>query len=63
MRQFDIEEQEYISFIFKLADKANEIAKDYYKLSDKNKYRVLIYFEEIVHKTSLVRMLQQYHIL
>ena len=63
MRQFDREEQEYICFVFKLADKANEIAKDYYKLSDKNKYRVLIYFEEIVHKSSLVRILQQYHIL
>ena len=30
MRQFDREEQEYICFVLKLADKANEIEKDYY---------------------------------
>ena len=51
------EEQEYIRFILKLADNTNEIKKEYNKLSDKNKYQVQLFFEEIIYKSSLFRML------
>ena len=57
MTKLEQEEQEYISFIFKLTNKANEFTKDYNKLSDKNKYRVQLFFKEIVHKSSLIRIL------
>ena len=57
MTKLEQEEQEYISFILKLTNKANEFTKDYNKLSDKNKYRVQLFFKEIVHKSSLIRIL------
>ena len=57
MTKLEQEEQEYISFIFKLTNKANEFTKDYNKLSDKNKYRVQLFFKEIVNKSSLIRIL------
>ena len=33
------DEQEYIRFMAEIGDKVSEIAKEYNKLSDKNKYR------------------------
>lgn len=38
MGNLDYDEQEYIRFMAKFSSNANEITKEYNKLSDKNKY-------------------------
>lgn len=40
MEDGEQEKQEYIKFMFKLGQKINDIADDYNKLSDKNKYLI-----------------------
>lgn len=47
------DEQEYIRFMVELGNKANEIKKEYNKLSDKNKYRICLFLEQVLW-TSIV---------
>ena len=48
MSYMNQDEQEYIRFMVELVNKASEIAKEYNKLSDKNKYRFQIFVEEMM---------------
>ena len=47
------DEQEYIRFMAELVYKTSEIAKEYNKLSDKNKYRICLFLEQVLW-TSIV---------
>lgn len=42
------EEKEYLRFISELINKANEITKEYNKLSDNNKYRIYLFLKQTV---------------
>ena len=53
MNYMNQEEQEYIRFMAELVDKTSEIAKEYNKLSDKNKYRICLFLEQVLW-TSIV---------
>lgn len=55
MENLEYDEQEYIRFMIKLSNKANEIAKEYNKLSDKNKYRFQVFLEEMVKVNIMIR--------
>lgn len=48
MENFDYDAQEYIRFIVELSSKANEIAKEYNKLTDKNKLRICLFLEQVL---------------
>ena len=47
------DEQEYIRFIVELDNKLSEITKEYNKLSDKNKYHICLFLEQMLW-TSIV---------
>lgn len=53
MNYMNQEEQEYIRFMAELVNKTSEIAKEYNKLSDKNKYRICLFLEQMLW-TSIV---------
>ena len=53
MNYMNQEEQEYIRFMSELVNKTSEIAKEYNKLSDKNKYRICLFLEQVLW-TSIV---------
>lgn len=53
MNYMNQEEQEYIRFMAELVNKTSEIAKEYNKLSDKNKYRICLFLEQVLW-TSIV---------
>lgn len=46
MNYLNQEEQEYRRFILKCENKANEITKEYNKLSDKNRYRFVCFYKK-----------------
>lgn len=53
MNYMNQEEQEYIRFMSELVNKTSEIAKEYNKLSDKNKYCICLFLEQVLW-TSIV---------
>lgn len=53
MNYMNQDEQEYIRFMAELVNKTSEIAKEYNKLSDKNKYRICLFLEQVLW-TSIV---------
>lgn len=50
------DEQEYIRFMAELGNKANEINKEYNKLSDKNKYRFQVFVEEMMRINTVLNI-------
>lgn len=50
------DEQEYIRFMAELGNKANEIKKEYNKLSDKNKYRFQVFVEEMMRINTVLNI-------
>lgn len=48
MNYLNQEEQEYRRFILKCENKANEITKEYNKLSDKNRYRFCMFLQKMI---------------
>lgn len=53
MNYMNQDEQEYIRFMAELVNKTSEISKEYNKLSDKNKYRIWLFLEQVLW-TSIV---------
>ena len=49
-------EQEYIRFMIKLGNKANEIEKEYNKLSDKNKYIFQVFVKEMMRINTVLNI-------
>lgn len=54
MNYMNQEEQEYIRFMAELVNKTSEIAKEYNKLSDKNKYRICLFLEQVLWTSILL---------
>ena len=54
MNYMNQEEQEYIRFMSELVNKTSEIAKEYNKLSDKNKYRICLFLEQVLWTSILL---------
>lgn len=50
------DEQEYIRFMAEIGDKVSEIAKEYNKLSDKNKYRFQVFVDEMMRIATMLKM-------
>ena len=54
MNYMNQEEQEYIRFMSELVNKTSEIAKEYNELSDKNKYRICLFLEQVLWTSILL---------
>lgn len=54
MNYLNQEEREFRKFVLECEKKTIEIAKDYNKLSDKNKYRICLFLEQIVWTSILL---------
>ena len=55
MENLDYDEQEYKRFMVELSSKVTEITKEYNKLSDKNKYRLYLFLEQILWTSIALR--------